>query len=173
MKISQSTHKGPNLCEQYSMYMFRVMLLVQRSFLKIEGFFYSPFICGATKSNKNKQICRSSEGQNKMTVTLEVGQLLRVKCKNSSLSKIIWGYFGAPYGPQKYVFAKINPTIVFSAKNYYTNLYRATLAHSEYSGTYCFQDWPQNSHFQGIFGALYGHKKNIFRENGPHHHFQR
>ena len=71
-----------------------------------------------------------------MAVTLEVGQLLRVKRKNSSPSKIIWGYFGAPYGPQKYVFAKINPTIVFSAKNYYTYLYWATLAHSEYLGTY-------------------------------------
>ena len=65
--------------------------------------------------NKNKQTCRPSKGQNKMSLTLVVGQLLMVKRKNSSPSKIIRGYFGAPYGPRKYVFAKINPTIVFSA----------------------------------------------------------
>ena len=38
--------------------------------------------------NKNKQTCRPCKGQNKMAVTLEVGQLLRVKRKNL-LSKFL------------------------------------------------------------------------------------
>ena len=80
---------------------------------------------------------------------------------------VFWGLFGAPSGPQKYIFAKINPTIVCSAKNYYTHLYWATIAHSEYLGTYFSQVWPQNSQFQGILGALYGPKKTFFGKMDP------
>ena len=117
--------------------------------------------------NKNKQTCRPCKGQNKMAVTLEVGQLLRVKCKNSSPSKIIWGYFGAPYGPQKYIFAKINPTIVFSAKNYYTHLYRATLAHSEYSGTYFFRFGLKIAIFRAFWGPCMPPKKYFSQKWTP------
>jgi len=45
----------------------------------------------------------------------------------------------AQNAPQKYIFAKTDHTIVFSAKNYYTG----PLAHSDYSGI----KNSQNSHF--------------------------
>ena len=81
--------------------------------------------------------------------------------------RVIFGAFLSPICPKKYVFAKINPTIIFSAKNYYTHLYWATLAHSEYLGTYFFRFGLKIAIFRAFLGPCMATKKIFFAKMDP------
>ena len=82
---------------------------------------------------------------------------------------IVFGWTYEPHMPPKICLPKY-PTIVFTTKNCYTHLYWATLAHSDYSGTYLFRFGLKIAIFR-VFWSPVWPLNHIFRENEPHHHF--